>query len=229
MLMKVFASSIDFLNDEAFFRKSLNLASKERQNRSLAFAHQENKARSLGAGLLLDEALRRTFPEVPLPAEIIRSKTSAPFVRNFPEIYISISHAGKYAVAGVSSLPIGVDTETIRKCPIGFCRRFFTPDELEAILAQKDDDSMNLTFSKLWTRKESYIKAIGKGLSQPLIQFSSLNDEVQMQNKSTGFFCKTYMFQENCIISVCSNNTNFPTKISNIDLRQIVLNKVTAL
>ena len=222
--MHIFLASIEFLNDTTLFDRALQFASKERQQRALAYTHQTGRARSLGAALLLDEALRRTFKHIPLPAEIIRNKYSAPSIKNEPSVYISISHAGNYAAAAVSTLPIGVDVETIRKCREGLCRKCLAQDELELVLAQKTKEDADLAFTRLWTRKESYIKAIGKGLAQPLAQFSALKDEIIMEEKRTNFFCRTYMPKTDCIVSVCSEkdtekDTDFPQEINIVDLQ----------
>lgn len=217
--MEVFLASIEFLNDEGIFNKFLKFASKERQEKALAYSHQIGRARSLGAGLLLDEALRRTCKQVPLPAEISFDKHGAPSLKGFDGVFISISHAGNYAAAAVSSLPVGVDIETIRKCRPGICKKCFTPEEAALVLSQKTPEETDSVFSKLWTRKESYIKAIGKGLAQSLSEFSVLDDEIIKNGSRTGFFCKSYLPETDCILSVCTKDSgSFPQEISRIDL-----------
>lgn len=219
MLINVFLASIEFLNDESAFNNFLKFASKERQQKALAYSKQIGRARSLGAGLLLDEALHRTFKQVPLPAEIIFDKCGAPSVKDFDDVYISISHAGNYAAAAVSSLPVGVDIETIRKCRPGIFNKCFTPEEAALVLSQKSQEETDSVFSRLWTRKESYIKAIGKGLAQSLSEFSVLGDEIIKDGSNTGFFCKSYLPERDCILSVCSKDlSTFPQEISRIDL-----------
>ncbi|MBR6216366.1 MAG: 4'-phosphopantetheinyl transferase superfamily protein, partial [Spirochaetaceae bacterium] len=82
-----------------------------------------------------------------------------------------------------------------------------TPEETDAV------------FSKLWTRKESYIKAIGKGLAQSLSEFSVLDDEIIKNGSRTGFFCKSYQPETDCILSVCTKDSDsFPQEINRIDL-----------
>ena len=218
--MEFFLASIEFLNNEGIFNKFLKFASKERQEKALAYSHQIGRARSLGAGLLLDEALRRTCKQVPLPAEISFDKHGAPSLKGFDGVFISISHAGNYAAAAVSSLPVGVDIETIRKCRPGICKKCFTPEEAALVLSQKTPEETDAVFSKLWTRKESYIKAIGKGLAQSLSEFSVLDDEIIKNGSHTGFFCKSYLPKADCIVSVCSEkDADFPQEISIVDLQ----------
>ena len=219
MLLNVFLASIEFLNDENIFNEFLHFASNERQQKALAYSHQIGRARSLGAGLLLDEALRRTCRQGPLPADIIFDRHGAPSLKGFSDVYISISHAGNYAAAAVSSLPVGVDIETIRKCRPGICKKCFTAEEADLVFSQNSGEETDLVFSRLWTRKESYIKAIGKGLAQSLSEFSVLGDEIIQNGGRTGFFCKSYMPEADCILSVCEKNSgSFPQEINRIDL-----------
>lgn len=223
--MNVFLASIEFLNEDSVFSSFLKFASKERQKKALAYSNQIGRARSLGAGLLLDEALRRTFKQVPLPAEIIFDKHGAPSIKGFDGVYISISHAGNYAAAAVSSLPVGVDIETIRKCRPGIFNKCFTTEEAALMLSQKSQEETDSVFSRLWTRKESYIKAIGKGLAQSLSEFSVLDDEIIKKGSRTGFFCKSYLPERDCILSVCSEDSgSFPQNISRINLSASIKN-----
>jgi 4'-phosphopantetheinyl transferase len=67
---------------------------------------------------------------------------------------------------------IGVDTEKAR--PLRYSKqiaeRFFSPKEYAVWQALKLKERQD-AFYRCWTRKEAFIKAIGKGLSYPLQQF----------------------------------------------------------
>ena len=67
---------------------------------------------------------------------------------------------------------IGVDIERIRPEFGGdaIAGRFFAPGEI-AELRALPDESRSLAFFHGWARKESYIKAKGKGLALPLDEF----------------------------------------------------------
>ena len=67
---------------------------------------------------------------------------------------------------------IGVDIEYIRDLPDAdqIAYRFFSADEI-ATLHALPASQRRQAFFNCWTRKEAYIKATGKGLSQPLDQF----------------------------------------------------------
>lgn len=83
------------------------------------------------------------------------------------------SHSGDWAAyAFTAGCEIGVDVEEHR--PVRdlehIAHRFFSPEEAAAVLALSDTEKL-AGFFNCWTRKESYIKAVGGGLSIPLSSF----------------------------------------------------------
>ncbi|MGV3484228.1 MAG: 4'-phosphopantetheinyl transferase family protein [Planctomycetaceae bacterium] len=68
---------------------------------------------------------------------------------------------------------IGVDVERLaRNTDCAIARRYFAAPEVEFVMDQPNDDAMRLAFLKVWTLKESFVKAVGKGLAIPLADFA---------------------------------------------------------
>ncbi|HEX5885912.1 MAG TPA: 4'-phosphopantetheinyl transferase superfamily protein, partial [Pyrinomonadaceae bacterium] len=67
---------------------------------------------------------------------------------------------------------IGVDVEHIRAdfATEEIARRFFSHLEVESFNSLRTEEQV-AAFFRCWTRKEAFIKATGKGLSQPLDKF----------------------------------------------------------
>jgi len=67
---------------------------------------------------------------------------------------------------------LGIDVERIRPevASEQIAERFFAPGEVAALRALPDH-LRTTAFFRCWTRKEAYIKALGKGLAIPLAQF----------------------------------------------------------
>jgi 4'-phosphopantetheinyl transferase len=86
----------------------------------------------------------------------------------------NLSHSGSLALcAVVRHCRVGVDIERLRPVPHleAIAERTFSPRERDT-LRQLPPELRHEAFFNCWTRKEAYIKAIGKGLAHPLDSFS---------------------------------------------------------
>ena len=91
----------------------------------------------------------------------------------------NISHSGDLAAIAVARASVGVDIEEIRPehATMDVALRYFSRAEADRLLMAPEHERVNMFF-RCWTRKESYIKTLGQGLSIPLASFSvSLDQE----------------------------------------------------
>ena len=82
------------------------------------------------------------------------------------ELNFSLSHSGdRLLIAICHDCEIGVDIEQIQETsnPLQLARHFMSGDEASQLAELKDPLAQREFFFTLWTRKEAYIKAIGKG------------------------------------------------------------------
>jgi 4'-phosphopantetheinyl transferase len=85
----------------------------------------------------------------------------------------NMSHSHGVALLAISeATELGVDIEHIRAdfASEEIARRFFSPREVETFNGLAAQEQV-AAFFRCWSRKEAYIKAIGRGLSQPLDAF----------------------------------------------------------
>lgn len=100
-------------------------------------------------------------PELVCPADV-------------PQVRVNISHTrGLAAVALTVDNDIGVDVEWLQRNAQteALAERVFAVPERQVLAAAPEDAKVD-TFLAFWTLKEAYVKAIGKGLSQPLDAFA---------------------------------------------------------
>jgi len=109
-----------------------------------------------------------------------------PLVRPF-----NVAHTdGMVLFAGCCGGNVGVDVERIsRRTDVALAERYFASPEVEYVMDHHDADAKLRAFLRVWTLKESFIKAIGTGLSMPLADFAfeNIDDErpqVRMLNPS---------------------------------------------
>ena len=91
-----------------------------------------------------------------------------------PSVRFSLSHTnGLVACAATRERDLGLDVECIERdvAVSELAERYFAREEAD-ILRVLDPDARNKAFFCLWTLKEAYIKAVGRGLSMPLDSFA---------------------------------------------------------
>ena len=152
--------------------------SEDRHAALSALKNETVRQQGLGAELLLIYALRHLDHSILLPLPIRRTKTGKPVLHGLPWQF-SLSHTGSYAACCVYDRPLGIDIQEIKHVPERFLTRFYTPDEKKTVLDSAEPDE---TFTRIWCRKESILKAAGFGLSVDLKSFEVLRDELDFQN-----------------------------------------------
>ncbi|KAF3783211.1 4'-phosphopantetheinyl transferase [Nymphaea thermarum] len=85
-----------------------------------------------------------------------------------PSLQFNISHTPSLIACAVTSgAVIGIDIEEkqrkTRNNTLSFARRYFSPAEVQILEALTDPDVQQKEFIKLWTMKEAYVKALGRG------------------------------------------------------------------
>ena len=89
-------------------------------------------------------------------------------------IEFNVSHSGSMAIVGIADgCPLGVDVEYLKQGLdfLELAKDFFSDAEIQTLIALPEDQR-SIAFYRCWTRKESFIKAKGIGLSYPLDAFS---------------------------------------------------------
>ncbi len=110
-----------------------------------------------------------------MPPEEIQFNYNAygkPYIIN-SNLNFNLSHSHKLALAAFNKkYELGIDIEWIRRdlSDLKIAKRFFSQEEVKQLFSLPKEYQKEAFFN-CWTRKESYIKARGKGLSIPLNQF----------------------------------------------------------
>ncbi|CAD5317960.1 unnamed protein product [Arabidopsis thaliana] len=87
-----------------------------------------------------------------------------------PPLHFNISHTDSLISCGVTvHVPVGIDLEemerNIKHDVLALAERFYSADEVKFLSAIPDPEVQRKEFIKLWTLKEAYVKALGKGFS----------------------------------------------------------------
>lgn len=135
---------------------------------------------------LLDEKLEEIFNVKNARENYCSSLNGKPYLKN-SSINFNISHCNNIVVVIISNKNVGIDIEDIKEFKKSIIRKVLTNNELIDLLSA---NNKNEYFFKLWTLKESFLKAIGTGLSYGMqnIEFS-IKDKNIICNK-IGFLFK---------------------------------------
>ena len=102
-----------------------------------------------------------------------------PFLLDAPDLQFNLSHTADLLVVAVArGRPVGVDVEAVATdavidlvAPV-----VLSPPEL-AMCRPLAGQTRREAFARIWTRKEAYIKADGRGLSLPLVHIDVATSE----------------------------------------------------
>ena len=131
---------------------------------------QRDKRLSLGAGVALQKALRDIGIQQ-MPA-IACGANGKPYFPKRPELRFNLSHSNTKVMCALSDWGVGCDVERIASANLRVAKRFFSAREYDLLAAQSDEEEQKVLFCRIWTLKESFLKATGKGLSLPMNCFS---------------------------------------------------------
>ena len=163
-------------DNETLFQDKLKLLSPYRQQKIALLKHAKDRNRSLGAGIALDHALE-TYGLKEKSVEYEFGEWGKPSLKYQPNIYFSLSHSGDYAICSIGDKAIGNDIELIKHGRLKVADRFFAREELDWMYMVQDEEEITQRMFRIWTMKESFLKATGKGISLPLGDFAVIVDE----------------------------------------------------
>ncbi len=134
-----------------------------------------DRQRSLTAYTLAVSGAMRLFGRTAAELQIVSGANGKPCFAGAAGVLFNCSHSGEWAVCALAARDegieaIGVDIEKVETRPDYAPSKFFHPAE-KAWLEGTGEADRAEAFSRLWTLKESYIKALGLGLSLPLDSF----------------------------------------------------------
>lgn len=160
-------------------RSFWNTLSPDERSRAARFRFDRLQARYVAAHGILRDILSRYLTAAPAAVVFGAGHYGKPFVvgdATLPEVQFNLSHAGDLAVIAVAQdRRVGVDVESIRPIPelASIVDHYFSPGEQSLMHGSTEAAEKGRAFMVCWTRKEAYIKAVGKGLSIPLPSFDT--------------------------------------------------------
>lgn len=216
--MKLYAMNVRWLEAPREFDGFLDDVCGERRAKALSHRFMKDRALSLGVGLLLNLALSREAPGIPLPPRIRLGEFGKPYLAaGVP--FFSLSHSGEYAACAVGDEEMGLDIEETGEADALVARRCFLPAELSRVMP----DGRNVDaegFCRLWTMKESFMKRLGTGLSLDPLDVE-IPDGMPLRARRApdgqACFLKRYEELPGYKLALCASGGRFPDRIEFIE------------
>jgi 4'-phosphopantetheinyl transferase len=134
--------------------------------------------------------------------------TGKPYLlNNLQQLFFNVSHSGEWILIGIGKYDLGVDVEYIKPA--------FNYQEIISLnFSLKENgyitENQSLDrFFKLWTRKESLLKATGQGLNNDLSHFSCLDGlnktESSLIESANNWQISSFKVDENYWGSACAD------------------------
>lgn len=217
---KVYIARTDALNDEKVFKRLYNAVSEERRRKADRFVQKRDKMLSIGAEILLKRALFDCGIE---DFSLKYGENGKPYLAD-NAVFFNLSHSENTVICAVSEREIGVDAEKVGEVDLEIARRFFHRDEFELLENLPTNEEKREMFFRLWTLKESFVKALGKGILTPLDSFCVElgKDEISVRQNVTPhkYFFKEYALGDGFKYSACGLCGEFEDKVRFVELEK---------
>lgn len=183
---------------EEDFKKGYSLLPYFRKKKIDRYKRAIDKKLSILAYFLLEYGLKKENYFYKMP-EFKYGKYGKPYLKNYPNIFLNISHCMHGVACGISKYDIGIDIEAIDKNNLSCVDLVMSNKEIELISKSRFPEK---TFTRFWVLKESYLKNKGTGIGDYLhkLDFSKkLDNEFEYKNRLFQVF-----EYPNSFISICS-------------------------
>lgn len=201
--VKVYIADVNELNDTKLFRQYYQECSPERKAKIDCLHFERDKKLSLGAELLLKVALQKEGFEY---GTILLGEHGKPYMEG---VCFNLSHSGDKVMCAISDHEVGCDVEKLKAFDMNIAKRFFCETEFEWI------DNQDERFCRLWTLKESFLKATGLGMKLPFHRFQMVMNaqpegiQVIQDVMETTYYFKEYDLNDGYRYAVCGQVSEF--------------------
>jgi 4'-phosphopantetheinyl transferase len=162
----------DDIADPCLLDEYRALLPQQEVQRADKFIKEKDRRQFLVAWMLVRTALSYYTGENPRHWMFVRTERGKPSVSSPPtSLHFNLSHTSGLVVCAVARCELGVDAEEVNRSVehLQLAQHFFAPAEV-ALLEELGPDPQRTMFFRLWTLKESLLKARGTGLSVPLVE-----------------------------------------------------------
>lgn len=223
-MLQIAAVKLDDPLERNQYDKLVTYISLEKQNRINRFHQIYDAQRALIGDILARYLLCKRLGVRNNELIFALNEYGKPFLIHDSNIQFNISHSGRWVTCSIDNFQVGIDVEQVKPIDISIAERFFSKEEVKSLMNRCIAERESFFFD-LWTLKESYVKAVGKGLSIPLdsfsIQIAGDNITLNSAMESEDYYFKRYPIDKGYKMAVCSRKNEFPDEIKFISVNEL--------
>lgn len=227
-MIEVYIGKIPEKIEPELLRELLRHVSVEKKQKIARFIKQDDVYRTLLADILVRSIICRKLQLKNHEIDFSNNLYGKPHLCNATDFQFNVSHSGEWIACAVDKNQIGVDIEKIEPIDsISISESFFSSEEYNDLLIKNGNERLTY-FYELWTMKESYIKAVGKGLAIPLHsvavkRYRQNYMEIEEVNSHIQYYCKQYYVDDSHKFFVCSESNDFPGRLTFINFSELII------
>lgn len=218
-MVKVYIADVTVLKDEDLYRKLYARLDAERRAKADRFRFPKDRRLSVGAGALLMYALQK---ENVGNVSIEVKPTGKPYLAGKESLFFNLSHSENMVMCAVADKEVGCDVERTTEFDGALASYVMTRQELQQIYGLESEAKQQEMFFRLWTLKESYMKATGLGIR---LEPGNFGMKVEKESISVippvderEFYFKGYYMDDGYCYSCCSLSDEFSEGMTKVDL-----------
>lgn len=186
-MYRIYLFEQEELVPDDFIKKALSLLPEERRKKALRYRNRIDQNNCVLTYFMLKIALKECFQIIDFTIQY--GQYGKPFLKEYPNIFFSISHCKCGCVVVVADELVGIDIQNIVPFSWYAAERVCCIEELGVL---KQSTHKDREFIRMWTMKESFLKMTGEGIFGDLKSINTLEmDGIEVEE------------MEKNIISIC--------------------------
>jgi len=178
--------------------QALQDVSRQRREHALRYRQERDRRCSVAVYKLLQRALLEEYGIDGKPV-LALDENDKPQLADHPGIYCSMSHCRLAVACAVSDRPVGIDIEATDHYSEDVARHVMSEEEMKMITLSSRPE---VTFTRLWTMKESLFKLTGDDRDGDIAHMLDEAGHYRFTTVvATGYLCTTCQKREEATIS----------------------------
>ncbi len=218
----MYVADVTILQDEKIYKKLYTRLDAERRTKADRFRFPKDRRLSVGAGALLMYALQKeNIGNVSIEVK----QDGKPYLAGKENLFFNLSHSENMVMCAVADKEVGCDVERKTEFDRALASYVMTRQELQQIYGLESEAKQQEMFFRLWTLKESYMKATGLGIG---LEPGTFGMKVEKECISVIppvderiFYFKAYYADDGYCYSCCSLSDEFSEGMTKVDLGEI--------